>query len=118
MSGELYDIPSLVEQLKSLVRDLAEANRQMAEVAPRMEVPLRQLISVTPEELDAAVERLLKSLPEASRGRTLAAFCQALDEVKGQVDHTKWRLDRRIQPEGKEREERPFKSFCKRKPEW
>lgn len=118
MQGEIYDVPALLEQLKTLVQELAETNRQMAEMAPRMEVPLRQLVSVPPEELDAAVERLLKSLPEDSRGRTLAAFCQALSEMKGQIDHTKWRLDRRVQPEGKEREERPFKSFCKRKPEW
>lgn len=118
MSDPAPTTEELVILLKSLVKELAKDGKELLEAAPNLATPLRKLIELPVEKIDEAVDQLVASAPEDQRERFLVMFIASLEETKAAAEHTKWRIERRIQPEGVPRKKSEFKSFCKRKPGW
>jgi hypothetical protein len=118
MSEPELDLPTLVAHLKALMRELAQTGKEMIEAAPNLSTPLRKLIAVPLDKIDESVDQMVDKLPEDQREKWLRALTAALEETKKHTDLTKWRIERRIQPEGQPRQKHEFRSFCKRKPRW
>ena len=118
MSEPELDLLALTTTVKALMRDLAQAGKEMVEAAPNLSTPLRRLIAVPVDQLDESVDKLVESLPEDQREKWLRMFVASLEETKKHTDLTKQRIESRIQPDGLPRQKAEFRSFCRRRPKW
>lgn len=112
-------------RLKQLILELAALSADMHQKAPALDTELRGLIGLKKEKLDQEIDKLVQGIPEELREKAMDLFVSSLESSKQHYEVTKWRIDRRIQPEDEPREhkeagDRKFSSFCrpKRKPEW
>lgn len=111
-------IDELKDKLIELLQKLAQGEQAMSVIAPDMALALEPLFNIKPEELRSAVDKLVSTMPDDKREVILEAVVDQLSESLEHQEFTKWRIDARIQPPDKPRQELPFKSFCKRKGEW
>jgi hypothetical protein len=112
-------------RLKELLLELAALGTDMHQKAPELDTQLRGLVGLDEEKLDREVENLIRGVPEPVRDKAMDLFISSLEVAKRHYEVTKWRIDRRVQPEDQTRDrsensDRKFSSFCrpKRKPEW
>lgn len=118
MSEPALSVEELAALLKAMVKEIAKDGKEILEAAPNLATPLRKLIELPMEKIDESVDHLVESAPEDQRENYLRTFVVALEETKAAAEHLKWKIERRIQPEGVPRQKSEFKSFCRRRPKW
>ncbi len=111
-------VDELKIKLAELLQQMAQTEKAMVALAPEMSVALKPLFDCPPEEIKAAVDKLVETMPADKREVILEAVIDQLGEALEHQQFTKWRIDARIQPPDKPRQEQVFKSFCKRKGDW
>jgi hypothetical protein len=111
-------IDELKIKLAELLQQLAQGEKAMAAIAPDMALALEPLFNIPPEEVQKAVDKLVETMPEDKREVILESVVSQLEGALEHQEFTKWRIDARVQPPDKLRQEVPFKSFCKRKGDW
>jgi len=111
-------IDELKVKLAGLLQQLAQGEQAMAAIAPDMALALEPLFNIPPEEVQKAVDKLVETMPEDKREVILGVVIDRLEEALEHQEFTKQRIDARVQPSDKPRQETPFKSFCKRKGDW
>lgn len=116
MKDQLIDVIHEVLQMKEA---LSIAAPDMSG-APNILALLEEYPEGVPrEKVEEFVTEIESGAPEEARDQFLEMLLNTFNAIKKDVAYEKWRIDSRIQPEGKPREEKkPFKSFCRRKGEW